>query len=127
MLDIDCSNALGVLQHRLEMWREYERRALAEVAPVPMEESNRPPTGPQDPLSTAHVFGAPHATSPDSVVAAGEGRCAAYVFGAPHPVAPDLIVAVVRPASPDSAVSAWRASITASVMAREPALMVTLI
>jgi hypothetical protein len=26
MLDIDCSNALGIPQHRFEMWRRYEQR-----------------------------------------------------------------------------------------------------
>ena len=38
MLDADCSHALGVPQHRFEMWREYERRdARAALSAVPAE------------------------------------------------------------------------------------------
>jgi len=38
MLDADCSQAIGVPQHRFEMWREYERRdaSKSEVEAGPM-------------------------------------------------------------------------------------------
>jgi hypothetical protein len=52
MLDIDCSSALGIPQHRFEMWREYEirdaRRAKAKDPPsesvslVPVEAPSEP-------------------------------------------------------------------------------------
>lgn len=31
MLEADCSQAIGVPQHRFEMWREYERRDAAKA------------------------------------------------------------------------------------------------
>ena len=65
MLDIDCSNALGIPQHRFEMWREYEARdAKAEQAPkppvslVPIETTPAP--RPRIQLGPGLTFVAPH-------------------------------------------------------------------
>src|SRR5262245_23632190 len=50
MLDIDCSNALGIPQHRFEMWREYEARDAREK---PKQEPKPKPSVSLVPIDTA--------------------------------------------------------------------------
>jgi hypothetical protein len=67
MLDIDCSNALGIPQHRFEIWREYEardaRREKAKQEPTPsvsLVPIETPPPRPMIQLGAGLAFVSAH-------------------------------------------------------------------